>query len=124
MKISIMMKYMVYTCMLHIYISAILSLVQTFVIITINASFFQVFYTFVPIQQISCGNNFSAFLTTTGLLYTCGDGRYGRLGQGKDYTNTMNTVPKLVKFQPVEKQARKSQKNQADYEHINVKQRV
>ncbi|XP_039112469.1 X-linked retinitis pigmentosa GTPase regulator isoform X7 [Hyaena hyaena] len=40
------------------------------------------------ISSISCGENHTALITDIGLLYTCGDGRYGKLGLGlENFTN-------------------------------------
>jgi alpha-tubulin suppressor-like RCC1 family protein len=35
-----------------------------------------------PVAQVSCGANHSAFLDTSGRLYTCGMGEQGQLGHG------------------------------------------
>ncbi|ESO94172.1 hypothetical protein LOTGIDRAFT_74050, partial [Lottia gigantea] len=38
--------------------------------------------------SISCGENFTAIISDAGYLYTCGNGRHGRLAQGVDsYSN-------------------------------------
>lgn len=32
--------------------------------------------------RIAAGNGFSAFVTDSGMVFTCGDGTYGALGHG------------------------------------------
>ncbi|XP_076284957.1 E3 ubiquitin-protein ligase HERC2 isoform X1 [Lasioglossum baleicum] len=47
----------------------------------------------IEIVDIACGGNHSAAITSTGLLYTWGKGRYGRLGHGDSEDQL---TPKLV----------------------------
>ena len=35
-----------------------------------------------PVVQVAAGDGFSVFLTSDGMVYTCGKGNYSRLGQG------------------------------------------
>ncbi|VVC26390.1 Zasp-like motif,Regulator of chromosome condensation 1/beta-lactamase-inhibitor protein II,Domain [Cinara cedri] len=44
------------------------------------------------IVQITCGENHSAFITASGKLFTCGDGKYGKLCMDVNQT----TIPTLV----------------------------
>ncbi|GFO01566.1 X-linked retinitis pigmentosa GTPase regulator-like, partial [Plakobranchus ocellatus] len=36
------------------------------------------------VAQVSCGQNFTALISEKGQLYTCGDGRHGKLAHGND----------------------------------------
>ena len=44
------------------------------------------------VRQVSCGYRHTAFVTTTGLLLTCGHGETGRLGHGDERTRQFPTV--------------------------------
>jgi len=45
------------------------------------------------IRYISCGDDFSVFLTIDGGVFTCGAGTFGQLGHG----NTSNEIiPRMV----------------------------
>ena len=39
-----------------------------------------------PGKKVSAGDGFSVFLDSTGVVYTCGKGNFGRLGQGHLYS--------------------------------------
>lgn len=47
-----------------------------------------------PISQISCGAEYTAFLTKAGNFYVCGNGKHGRLGTGDERDRSIPT--KLV----------------------------
>ncbi|CAK9294640.1 unnamed protein product [Gordionus sp. m RMFG-2023] len=49
-----------------------------------------------PVNDVVCGENTSYFLTASGLLYSCGHGLYGQIGDGQ--MNLMNPVPVLLNF--------------------------
>ncbi|XP_041354796.1 X-linked retinitis pigmentosa GTPase regulator-like isoform X2 [Gigantopelta aegis] len=53
------------------------------------------------VSHIFCGENFTAFITERGQLYTCGDGRHGKLAQGiESFTNLYKPTccDSLLKF--------------------------
>ena len=54
----------------------------------------------LPIQMVSCGNDFSAFVLTSGQLYMSGDSRYGKLGLGPNVKKIIDE-PTLVQFPPI-----------------------
>ncbi|XP_075163815.1 HECT and RLD domain containing E3 ubiquitin ligase 4 isoform X2 [Haematobia irritans] len=45
------------------------------------------------VRYITCGDEFSAFLTNDGGVFTCGSGRYGQLGHGG---NANEVLPRMV----------------------------
>lgn len=45
------------------------------------------------VRYISCGEEFSVFLTNDGGVFTCGSGRYGQLGHG---SNANEVLPRMV----------------------------
>lgn len=45
------------------------------------------------VRHITCGDDFSVFLTLDGGVFTCGSGTYGQLGHG---TSTNDTMPRAV----------------------------
>lgn len=45
------------------------------------------------VRYVSCGDEFSAFLTNEGGVFTCGLGVYGQLGHG---SNTNEVVPRMI----------------------------
>ncbi|KAG8180236.1 hypothetical protein JTE90_017638 [Oedothorax gibbosus] len=55
-----------------------------------------VFLESVKVARVSCGENHSAFLTDRGQLYTCGNGRHGKLGLFGVDENSDQFVPTLV----------------------------
>ncbi|CAL1273910.1 unnamed protein product [Larinioides sclopetarius] len=55
-----------------------------------------VFLENVKVARVSCGENHSAFLTDKGQLYTCGNGRHGKLGLFGVDDNSTQFVPTLV----------------------------
>ncbi|GFY57540.1 x-linked retinitis pigmentosa GTPase regulator [Trichonephila inaurata madagascariensis] len=55
-----------------------------------------VFLESVKVARVSCGENHSAFLTDKGHLYTCGNGRHGKLGLFGVDDSSNQFVPTLV----------------------------
>ncbi|GIY76787.1 x-linked retinitis pigmentosa GTPase regulator [Caerostris darwini] len=55
-----------------------------------------VFLESMKVARVSCGENHSAFLTDRGQLYTCGNGRHGKLGLFGVDDNSNQFVPTLV----------------------------
>ena len=52
-------------------------------------------YTNITISQVSGGSDHSIFLDTNGLVYSCGEGNFGRLGNGNVYSSDKYT-PTLI----------------------------
>ncbi|XP_034721061.1 X-linked retinitis pigmentosa GTPase regulator-like, partial [Etheostoma cragini] len=53
------------------------------------------------VRQVVCGENTTAVITETGLLYTFGDGRHGKLGLGEEnFTNQFKPTlcPRFLKY--------------------------
>ncbi|KAL1022084.1 hypothetical protein UPYG_G00021990, partial [Umbra pygmaea] len=53
------------------------------------------------VQQVMCGENHTAVITDSGLLYTFGDGRHGKLGLGEEnFTNQFKPTlcPRFLKY--------------------------
>eukprot|EP01028_Stygiella_incarcerata_P006449 TRINITY_DN2620_c0_g1_i2.p1 TRINITY_DN2620_c0_g1~~TRINITY_DN2620_c0_g1_i2.p1 ORF type:complete len:1195 (-),score=320.07 TRINITY_DN2620_c0_g1_i2:2618-6202(-) len=51
-----------------------------------------------PVLQVAAGLYHSIFLTKSGKILACGDGRRGQLGLGKEIVEVRNAVPKHLKF--------------------------
>ena len=52
----------------------------------------------VKVKDVSCGESFTAAITKHGHLYTCGDGRHGKLGMGDENFSNIFKLEKVLRF--------------------------
>lgn len=52
----------------------------------------------IRVQYVACGESHTAVITKHGNLYTCGDGRHGKLGMGEESFSNLFKLEKVTRF--------------------------
>ena len=52
----------------------------------------------IHVQYVACGESHTAVITKHGNLYTCGDGRHGKLGMGEESFSNLFKLEKVTRF--------------------------
>lgn len=52
----------------------------------------------ICVRYVSCGESHTAIVTKHGNLYTCGDGRHGKLGMGEESFSNLFKLEKVTRF--------------------------
>lgn len=52
----------------------------------------------IHVQHVACGESHTAIITKHGNLYTCGDGRHGKLGMGEESFSNLFKLEKVTRF--------------------------
>ncbi|XP_068757073.1 X-linked retinitis pigmentosa GTPase regulator-like [Montipora capricornis] len=52
----------------------------------------------IKVRQVTCGESHTAVITKHGNLYTCGDGRHGKLGMGEESFSNLFKLEKVWRF--------------------------
>mgnify|MGYP001796186713 CR=1 FL=1 len=56
----------------------------------------------IKIKRVACGESFTAAITKHGHLYTCGDGRHGKLAMGDENFSNIFSLEKVTRFNDFE----------------------
>lgn len=52
----------------------------------------------IHVRYVACGESHTAIVTKHGNLYTCGDGRHGKLGMGEESFSNLFKLEKVTRF--------------------------